>query len=125
MANRSIKDSINDAAFAFVKEGFDEPSESNLLAMPAATQEPKPHVEIPRKKKAKSESPKPSTRKSRPTAPDRKSDHLVSVSTRMPSSLFADLKTLALKRQLANETPNSIQEIMTLAAEDWLKKSTG
>lgn len=120
---------MNDAAFAFVKKGFDESIESNLVPMPSPDENAKSDIAAEEKQEAKSDSTKgrkTSARKSaKPISRSRESDHLVSVSTRIPSSLFADLKTVALKRQLANEKPNSIQEIVTQAAENWLIRNTG
>lgn len=125
MAKRSIKDSMNsDAAFAFVKGGFEQPPKTNLVTMPKTEQVVEPEetkpVEPPKKSKPKSEKPisKPKAAKN-----SNESDHLVSVSTRMRSGLFADLKKEALLRQLDNQTPNSLQEILTEAAEEWMKKN--
>ena len=94
MAKRSIKDSMNsDAAFAFVKGGFEQPPKTNLVTMSKTEQVVKPEEtkpdEPPKKSKPKSEKPisKPKAAKT-----SIESDHLVSVSTRMRAGLFADLK---------------------------------
>lgn len=120
MAKRSIKDSMNDAAFAFVKGGdFEQPSKTNLISMPKTEEVAKPD-EPPKRSKPK---PEKSVSKPKPAKTSNESDHLVSVSTRMRAGLFADLKKEALLRQLGNQTPNSLQDILTEAAEEWMKKN--
>lgn len=114
----------SDAAFAFVKGGFEPQHKTNLVSMPKTEEAVRPEeskpVEPPKKTKPKSEK---QISKPKAAKTSNESDHLVSVSTRMRAGLFADLKKEALLRQLANQTPNSLQEILTEAAEEWMRKN--
>lgn len=123
MAKRSIKESMNDAAFAFVKEGL---SESKVT-------KPKPRIEpnlSPQKAKPNNPpkvAPQKPTQTAKPPLVKKPAGtgptHLVSVSTRLPASVYAQLKRAALLRQLDDREPSSIQQIITLASEDWLRRN--
>lgn len=129
MSNRSIKDSMSEAAFAFVKQGFEDPNKSNLPAMPKPEEKKQNGQPVEKKPSAPKQTRPQKKKDSAPRTGESKSvnrlaDHLVSVSTRMPSSLFSDLKKEALTRQLANQTPHSLQQILIDAANDWLKRNS-
>jgi len=118
---RSIKESMNDAAFRFVKEGFEEKPKLAEVPPPA-----KPKAEIPpAKPKAADEAPA-KRRKPKPKpepAPAATVEHLLPLSTRMRASLLADLKKEGLRRQLAEKSPHTLQDILAEAAEEWLRKN--
>lgn len=78
------------------------------------------------------ESPKvPSTRQRRrntdrdfdvPNANEVLNEVLVPLTTRLPHRLIQSLRRLCLEQQLRHATPDSIQEIVEAALEDWLAK---
>jgi len=128
---RSIKDSINDAAFSFVKQGFEEPG-ANVVDIkptstpveakpqPAAKPEPQPEPEV----KAQP-TPRPEKKKA-PIKPKLAEipDHRVPLSTRMRAGLVAEIKREGLRRQLAGTEPQTVQAILEEAAEQWLKRNS-
>lgn len=48
----------------------------------------------------------------------------VPLSSRVRTDLSAALKRASLERQLNNESPNSVQDILEAALEDWLKANS-
>lgn len=132
---RSIKDSINDAAFTFVKQGFQEPT-TNVVDIkpavppvvsktpPAAKPEPQPDPQP--KSESITQPPSRPEKKKAPIKPklEELPDHRVPLSTRMRAGLVAEIKREGLRRQLAGTEPQTVQAILEEAAEQWLKRNS-
>ncbi len=57
-----------------------------------------------------------------PNANEVLNEVLVPLTTRLPHRLLQSLRRLCLEQQLRHATPDSIQEIVEAALEDWLAK---
>jgi len=132
---RSIKDSINDAAFTFVKQGFQEPTTNVVDIKPAVTPvesksqaaaKPEPQPDPQPKSESKTQPSSRPEKKKTPVKPklEELSDHRVPLSTRMRAGLVAEIKREGLRRQLAGTEPQTVQAILEEAAEQWLKRNS-
>ena len=94
-------DPSQEAAFVY---GTTEPSPSVTTNEPPTDPMPEPVAEVPEANLS-------------PAAPAGR----LPLTTRLRSDLALALKRASLERQLAGQTPNTVQDILELALEPWLK----
>lgn len=124
---RSVKDSLSDEAQRFVKEGFETSPAQKVLEIRPEAKEPPPNVaEEPAASTAEAETtdaPKKRGSTKRRNAPELP-ENRVPLSTRMKATLVYELKRAGLRRELDNSPPYTVQSILEVAAEEWLRKNS-